>query len=181
MKTESIPWVSWEVSAKEVEAFSDSGLFKVQVEGIHGAVKVRLIHGALGMTTELGELMEHKDRVNFMEEIGDLMWYWAITVDALGLDPLRLQKEGRFYNPKGDENPLSFLTLVVVNWVDEVKKHVFYDKPLSGESVYLSSILFYLEEMVTSRGCWRFGDVLQRNIEKLAVRYKSAGFSGTWP
>jgi NTP pyrophosphatase (non-canonical NTP hydrolase) len=54
----------------------------------------RLLHAAMGMCTETGELMDalkkHMfygkplDGVNLSEELGDLFWYIAIACDALG-------------------------------------------------------------------------------------------------
>lgn len=55
----------------------------------------RLLHGAIGIATESGELLDalkrhlmygkDLDRVNMGEEIGDLCWYMAIVLDELGL------------------------------------------------------------------------------------------------
>jgi len=57
------------------------------------ATKCRLLHGALGLVTEAGEIadvMKKKlaynkpiDGINLLEELGDVMWYVAIMVDAL--------------------------------------------------------------------------------------------------
>jgi NTP pyrophosphatase (non-canonical NTP hydrolase) len=58
---------------------------------------MRLLHACVGMTTEVGELMDvmkkyifygkKPDFVNVEEELGDIMWYWAQAMDTLGLDP----------------------------------------------------------------------------------------------
>lgn len=57
----------------------------------------RLLHAAIGLTTESGELIDALkkhifygkplDTVNLKEELGDLLWYVAIAMDALKLDP----------------------------------------------------------------------------------------------
>lgn len=56
-------------------------------------VDTRVAHGILGMSTEVGELMEvmiskvesgSQDDVNLAEEIGDVNFYEAILTDALG-------------------------------------------------------------------------------------------------
>lgn len=54
----------------------------------------RLIHGAIGLCTEAGELQDAikrrliynkpLDRVNIIEEIGDLLWYCALVLDSQG-------------------------------------------------------------------------------------------------
>lgn len=58
------------------------------------AVNPRILHASLGFATEAGEIMEALvssmagadfDKVNFMEELGDLNWYQAIAMDETGL------------------------------------------------------------------------------------------------
>ena len=58
-------------------------------------VDPRILHGIVGMATESTELVEalvkniktgELDSVNVAEEMGDTSWYYAILVDALGLD-----------------------------------------------------------------------------------------------
>jgi NTP pyrophosphatase (non-canonical NTP hydrolase) len=55
---------------------------------------MRVLHGALGATTEAGELADQVKRAmfygteldsfNVMEECGDLLWYVALALDAVG-------------------------------------------------------------------------------------------------
>ena len=55
---------------------------------------IRMMHAAVGMATEAGELMEmlyehliygaEFDEVNAAEEIGDSMWYQGVAIDVLG-------------------------------------------------------------------------------------------------
>lgn len=59
------------------------------------AVNPRLLHAALGKLTEAVELLEalhtagqagtELDKVNFIEEVGDGMWYDGIILDELGV------------------------------------------------------------------------------------------------
>lgn len=59
------------------------------------AKPMRLLHSALGMCTEAGEftdvIKKHiyygkgLDRVNLIEELGDLMWYIAVAADTLDI------------------------------------------------------------------------------------------------
>jgi len=63
------------------------------LERLHQPQMIRILHGLIGMTTEVGELFDQfkkhifygkeLDLVNLTEECGDLDWYRAITVDAL--------------------------------------------------------------------------------------------------
>lgn len=57
---------------------------------------IRLLHAAMGASTEAGELLDAVkkyvfygkplDRVNLFEEVGDVFWYLAILADELGFD-----------------------------------------------------------------------------------------------
>ena len=56
---------------------------------------IRLLHSMIGLCTESGEIQDQMkknifygkplDRVNLVEELGDLMWYVAIAADTLGV------------------------------------------------------------------------------------------------
>lgn len=58
------------------------------------ATMSRLVHAAMGMCTESGEFQDvlkkrlaygkDVDYVNLMEECGDLLWYTALALDAIG-------------------------------------------------------------------------------------------------
>jgi hypothetical protein len=98
--------------AGEVLALSDTGTFLRQMAArnavtrddklvvmTHGlqfeTVNKRLLHAAIGMFTEAGEMLEallkqletgELDKVNFNEELGDSDWYKAIAHDELGTD-----------------------------------------------------------------------------------------------
>lgn len=57
-------------------------------------INTRLLHAAIGMFTESGEMLEALskqidgfplDKVNFGEEVGDNFWYGAIAIDELGI------------------------------------------------------------------------------------------------
>ncbi len=60
-----------------------------------GDVTVRIEHAVMGTVTEAGELMDAVkkakingralDRVNLVEEVGDVMWYLALLADELGV------------------------------------------------------------------------------------------------
>lgn len=56
---------------------------------------VRLLHAMIGLCTESGEFQDmvkkhifygkEIDKVNLVEELGDLMWYIAVAADELGV------------------------------------------------------------------------------------------------
>jgi len=61
-----------------------------------GDITPRIEHAVYGLVTEAGELLDaikkakiygqKLDKVNVVEELGDIMWYMALFVDALGTD-----------------------------------------------------------------------------------------------
>jgi NTP pyrophosphatase (non-canonical NTP hydrolase) len=67
-----------------------------------GAVTPDLLHGAIGLATEAGEMLDavkralfygaELDRTNLVEELGDLEWYMAVIRDALGVSQEDVQR-----------------------------------------------------------------------------------------
>ncbi len=63
----------------------------------------RLLHGAIGLATESGEMLDAVkkhvfygaalDKINLAEEVGDLFWYCAIICDALGISFEEIQEK----------------------------------------------------------------------------------------
>lgn len=88
----------YQTAAMRTEAPSDDALSRMDVD------KMRLLHGLIGLTTEVGELMDlikrhlfYSDspalsKEAFAEELGDLQWYLAIVHSALGIQPSMTQK-----------------------------------------------------------------------------------------
>lgn len=58
--------------------------------------QIRLLHAAMGLVTEAGEVMDQVkrhlfygaelDEVNLVEEVGDGLWYASVLLDAVGSD-----------------------------------------------------------------------------------------------
>lgn len=65
------------------------------LERLQSVGTVRLVHSMIGLCTESAEIQDMMkkhifygkdiDKVNFKEELGDLMWYMAIACDELGV------------------------------------------------------------------------------------------------
>ena len=61
-----------------------------------------LLHGAIGLATESGELLDSLkralfygaalDRTNLIEELGDLEWYMAVIREAVGVTQEEVQR-----------------------------------------------------------------------------------------
>lgn len=70
----------------------------LKTESIHFNVngRERLLHAGIGLATESGEFLDalkksifygkDLDTINLKEELGDVLWYLAIAMDALGTD-----------------------------------------------------------------------------------------------
>ena len=67
-----------------------------------GGVSPDLLHGAIGVATEAGEMLDAVkralfygaalDRTNLVEELGDLEWYMAVIRSALGVSQEEVQR-----------------------------------------------------------------------------------------
>lgn len=63
-------------------------------QGVRSTNNIRLLHGAIGIATEGGELLDQikkhvfygkaLDKVNILEECGDIMWYLVLVLDSQG-------------------------------------------------------------------------------------------------
>lgn len=75
-----------------------SAQFNISEDG----VSPDLLHGAIGLATEAGEMLDaikravfygaELDRTNLVEELGDLEWYMAVIREALGVDQEEVQR-----------------------------------------------------------------------------------------
>lgn len=73
---------------------TESPISDALVERISNPENIRLLHGSIGACTEAGEMIDALkkhiyygkplDKVNLLEECGDLLWYCSIIMDALG-------------------------------------------------------------------------------------------------
>jgi len=78
-----------EVLANEAKNFDD------QLDALENVYMLRILHAGLGLTTEVGELMDNIkkhliygkpfDVINAKEEAGDILWYLAVYCNALGM------------------------------------------------------------------------------------------------
>ncbi len=120
----------------------------------------RILHGAIGLVTESGELMEcvHDsmfvvpskivgappkrksiDRLNLVEEVGDTLWYVALLVDALGITYEQLVKLDRLPHLEGFPNQIVFqygvqqVHISSCVLMDMLKCQIYYNRPLDIE------------------------------------------------
>lgn len=87
---------------------------------------IRLLHAMVGLCTESGEFQDtikkhifygkEIDKINLVEELGDLMWYMAVACDELGVSfeevmeknvaKLSARYKGKFSEEKADKRDL---------------------------------------------------------------------------
>jgi len=147
---------------------------------------IRLLHGAIGLSSELAEAQELVekptiDAVNLKEEMGDLFWYMGIIVDELKLNP----EEVFMFNDTGAtvtftvheqranlQAQINGMVKSVGVLVDLLKKSVMYGKELNeaGVKEKLQALDYYINQALRLFGQTSAGS-RERNIEKLRARY----------
>lgn len=137
----------------------------------------RMLHGIVGISTEMGEVAEayekaNIDFVNIAEEIGDAYWYTAVLMDELNIERVDAPDLVAI-----DTNtaPLE-LFAQSADMLDKCKKTMFYGKEFSVETLYEQIVRFYvtlgrfvdgLDEHldITKEKIWEI------NLNKLKIRY----------
>lgn len=147
--------------------------------------RIRLLHAALGVTSEAKELLEATDLVNAREEVCDLFWFVAEGLTALGRDFQSLedyQQAAANYRPE-HQDPHIDIVIAAGRVADHVKAVVFGNRllfknelgsPVIPADDQLAKDFFWL--MVSLFEICRILGVgpeklLAANIEKLKVRY----------
>lgn len=146
----------------------------------------KLMHAAMGLVTEAAELSEETlekvlfDHVHVIEELGDLEWYVALAVRALGknLDDID-DRAHRTYLAETQNMPTlrsDWATRRIIvtagDLIDQLKKLTIYSKPLDEEK-FLTGIVKlrgYIDVMCLCVRV-RLHEVREKNIAKLMKRY----------
>lgn len=131
--------------------------------------KLRLLHCAIGLCTEVGEFQENlthnRDKINLYEEVGDLLWYCAIGFNTLDFNnELILScKACEQTLEKARDN----LVMDVGMLQGIIKRSLFYGKPLD-ESGILQLLVYIWNNcaMITD-----LEPIMEKNIAKLRARY----------
>ncbi|NJO48217.1 MAG: hypothetical protein HC840_00715 [Leptolyngbyaceae cyanobacterium RM2_2_4] len=147
---------------------------------------IRLLHGAIGLASELSEAQELVekptiDAINLKEEMGDLFWYMGIIVDELKFNP----EEIFMFNDTGSivtftvheqraglQAQINGMVKSVGTAVDLLKKSVMYGKELNEAGIkdQLQKLDYYINQALRYFGQTSAGS-RERNIEKLRARY----------
>lgn len=147
---------------------------------------IRLLHGAIGLSSELAEAQEMVekptiDAINLKEEMGDLFWYMGIIIDELKFNPEEIftnletgalvtytvqdQRAVLQHNINGMVKSAGVL-------IDFLKKSVMYGKDLNVDGVKskLQELDYYINQSLRYYGQTSQAS-RERNIEKLRARY----------
>lgn len=151
------------------------------------ANNVRLLHAALGLTSDSAELLASKNRINTIEECGDLLWFCAVGAEGLGGNIFRsIGGTGGYYGDfelicQETDSIMKNLQVYAAEFSDLVKKKVFYGsefvKGKSGPKInetlqrLLGRIVLSVAAYAQSYLDLTLDDIMQRNITKLEIRY----------
>lgn len=151
--------------------------------------KVNMLHAAVGIAGEAGELLERmiivqrrteigwraEDRENVLEELGDLEFYTEQLWQAV-----RPKSTVTRITPANLASTMTVEDVVVhaTEILDTVKKHVVYNQDLDRNKIIgLISQLDHAMAGVRRRFCFARIDVLQGNIDKLSTRYEKLQYT----
>lgn len=147
---------------------------------------IRLLHGAIGLASELAEsqeLVEKQDIdvTNLKEEMGDMFWYMGIMVDELKVDPdtiFQFNDTDKIQTSSANEakamlqDQIHGLAKEIGTAIDLLKKAVMYGKQLDEAKLAdrLRAIDYYVNRSLRIYGLTSAAS-RERNIEKLRARY----------
>lgn len=151
-----------------------------------------LIHAAMGLAGEVGELAEcelkwplartkpdkEKARENLVEELGDACWFIALGADTLTISfesiwiGAELHADEPFPNALTRSGAAKALCATSGMFVDAVKRHTVYNKPWDQREA-CRGLVFSLRYIlrICARSRIEIEEVLAHNIEKLRERY----------
>lgn len=149
---------------------------------------IRLLHAAIGMVTETSEIIlalkntKKLNRSNLMEETGDILWYIAVAIDTLKMNPVEVLGVNKVKQPviasdaKLKKEIVERLILIMEamgDLQDLLKKSIFYGRKIDEKSYHEKVILIgrIATEMSELTG-FELVDSMKSNIKKLAARYK---------
>lgn len=144
------------------------------------ALKIDFLHAAVGLATELGELLplskHSRDLVNLREEFGDLLWYLAIYdryfVENSHVKAFEMKIPKYCVDMLFEEAHFDIQELVLNGLLDQSKKNFIYGKPYDMPLIH--------EKVVRVHGCifslckffgFDVDEVRNINIAKLKKRY----------
>jgi len=141
--------------------------------------ELRLLHGAIGICTEVGELLEAMNRkevdaVNLAEEIGDILWYLAIFEREFDFE-LSIITADRYFERIlyiNFHDTVEKLAMQSSQLLDFYKKKAFYARLINNDTIEekCQEIFNTVYFMITGLG-FNLDDIKTNNIAKLQQRF----------
>ena len=143
---------------------------------------IRIMHAALGLASDIHELLDHTDKINEIEEVGDVLWYVAICFEALDSDiATAFQSESNSGGCRANMGRPALnakLARIAATIADKAKASAFYGKTEVGNMSMDQFLRAWLRELVITINVYcksfldlEIGDIMERNIGKLRSRY----------
>jgi NTP pyrophosphatase (non-canonical NTP hydrolase) len=139
----------------------------------------RLLHAALGVGSEVGELLDQYkrhifygaplDRVNVIEECGDLLWFSGLGCDARGKTLARLLEVWGDFDFSHLPTPLEIIH-AMQSPADDILGIVLEDSDAQSTLGAFGEIVCLVRELLATVGA-TLEDAMRANIAKLAKRY----------
>lgn len=148
---------------------------------------IRIMHAALGLSSELSEIKEAMcaadrefviDYVNLREETGDLAWYTAVVIHAMGLKPSLVwptwgSNANKLFSPTDVVNAtVDKLVIAVGELNNYIKRALFYGKPFDFTAVE-NTVMDICNGIGSLAFCCgiNLSQAMAMNIAKLRERY----------
>ena len=137
----------------------------------------RLLHGAIGIVTEIGEIFEALEKrkvdiVNIGEEVTDVYWYLAIFQREYAFEVDTSSQEFSKIGYSSMENLTAHAFVLSSNLLDKFKKKVFYNKTIDWVDIFdLCQEINYCMMNLLDWINVPMDVALRNNIAKLKVRF----------
>lgn len=130
-----------------------------------------LLHGVVGILTELEELLNWNDEVNKKEEVADIFWYIALLDRELNLNLETTSNETNFVQLKNETLIIQSLKQSCL-LLDALKKKIYYNRNIDIENFSdTTKKLFETLCLFCKVNEINIGEILDTNISKLKARY----------
>jgi hypothetical protein len=137
-----------------------------------GAQVENLLHGVIGILTELEELLSWEDEVNKKEEVADIFWYIALLDRELSLN-LKIPNldDNNFFQLKNEPLIIQNVKLAC-KALDQLKKKIYYNKPFEMDKFkILIESIFETTCIICNLNRIEISKILESNIQKLKSRF----------
>ena len=143
------------------------------------SINSRVLHAVMGINTESIELLANieMDKINYLEELGDVCWYLAILTNSLNynFDEMVEHSKGVLENLNTETPVHDFINNLIINageLLDQTKRKIFYKKEFNDSTfLNLTQTVFTNVYAIAKLLNIDFNHILEKNIAKLTARY----------